>query len=208
MIDKVFLYISAALDLSPERALINRAVTEIPMTLGWKIMLSPAHGEPADLGAVAKADVHLLILGSDIRAPIGIEWLTARRAGRNPELFLQEGVNRTMAASEFIHYMDDHEAVWHTFKNQQELRKEALLFLSRHLLNESRYYSLSAKEQDELKEWQKELEAEKPKFINDTRGGAGEGGLIISVERYIPSEGVLIQPKQSINLEDDKPGPE
>ena len=72
----------SAADLEPERDLLAWAVTEVPVTLGWRIVQSPGGDEPADLETVAQADVHLLLLGSDIRAPIGQEWIAARRAGQ------------------------------------------------------------------------------------------------------------------------------
>ena len=69
MVDILHLYISAALDLEKERESLSRAVAEIPVTLGWRVIQSPLHGEPLDTDAIAQADVHILLLGSDIRAP-------------------------------------------------------------------------------------------------------------------------------------------
>lgn len=173
--------------------MISRAVAEIPTTLGWRIVQSPARGQPADLDAVIHVDIHILLFASDIRAPIGIEWVTSRRSGQKPELFLKDGISRTMAASEFLHYMVDHGAVWHNFTNSGDLRKHALFFLSDELLKRTTYYSMSAKEQEQLTSWQKDLETSKPKQTGDIRSGTGENSLIISIERYIPSEEVLIQ---------------
>ena len=82
MADQVNLYVSAAADLEHEREILGRAVTEIPVTLGWRIVQSPLRDDPVDLVAVVEADVHLVIMGGDIRAPIGREWMAARRAGR------------------------------------------------------------------------------------------------------------------------------
>ena len=89
MADRVLLYISAASDLALEREVLSRAITEIPTSLGWRITQTPIGDEPLDLEAAAQADLHLLILGGDIRAPVGVEWLAARRAGRIPTLFLK-----------------------------------------------------------------------------------------------------------------------
>ena len=42
MADTLKLYVSAANDLPDERELIGQMVTEIPVTLGWQINLTPA----------------------------------------------------------------------------------------------------------------------------------------------------------------------
>lgn len=73
MVDEILVYISATPDLQQEREIPGRAVTEIPVALGWRVVQSPSGDEPADLNAAARADVHTLLLGSDIRAPIGLE---------------------------------------------------------------------------------------------------------------------------------------
>ena len=98
MADTFLLYISAASDLEHERDILGRAVTEVPVTLAWRIVQTPLHGDPPDMQAVAQADLYLLLLGGDIRAPVGLEWQVARRAGRTPVLFLKQGAPRTPAA--------------------------------------------------------------------------------------------------------------
>ncbi|MDQ4076092.1 MAG: hypothetical protein M3220_07575, partial [Chloroflexota bacterium] len=106
MTEQVRLYISAASDLEGEREILGRAVTEIPVDLGWRIAQSPRRNDPVDEDAVVRADVHVLLLGSDIRAPVGLEWLAARRAGQQPLPFLKRDVRRTPAAMEFIRYIE------------------------------------------------------------------------------------------------------
>ncbi len=207
MVDKVLLYVSAALDLLEERDMISRAVAEIPTTLGWRIVQSPARGQPAHLEAVNRADVHILLFASDIRAPIGIEWVISRRSGRNPELFLKDGVSRTLAASEFLHYMEDYGAVWHSFKDSKDLRMQTLQFLSDQLIRRNAYYSITEKEQAQLESWRKDLETTEPKHFEDIRARTGEDSLIISVDRYIPSEGVLIQPPKEKGYKKYESGP-
>src|SRR3990170_3296483 len=74
MVDILHLYISAASDLDLERESLSRLVAEIPVTLGWRVIQSPIHGEMLNTNAITEADVHILLLGTDIRAPIGLEW--------------------------------------------------------------------------------------------------------------------------------------
>jgi hypothetical protein len=195
MADFFNLYISAATDLDRERDLLGRLITEIPVTLGWRIRQSPSHGEPPDLDAVAHADLQLLLLGSDIRAPIGLEWSVSRRAGRRPVLLLKEDTLRTPAAEEFIRYLGGVDA-WKVFKDSGDLRWQVLLLLAGNILDRAEYFTLSPKEYEGLKTWREELETAGKSTTEETRGGAGESSIILTTERYIPSEGVLIQPKR------------
>ena len=197
MADFFFLYISAATDLEHERDLLGRLVTEIPVTLGWHIRQSPSRGESPDLDAVGKADVHLLLLGSDIRAPMGWEWFVSRRAGRRPELLLKESTLRTPAAEEFVRYVGGLN-YWKPFKDSPDLRQQVLMLLASHILDRADHFTLSPEEYDHLKKWRDELELDstgKTK-IEGARSVAGESSIILTIERYIPSEGVLIQPKK------------
>jgi hypothetical protein len=73
MADRILLYISAASDLALEREVLSRAIVEIPTSLAWRIKQTPVGDEALDLEAVAVADVHLLLFGGDIRAPVGAE---------------------------------------------------------------------------------------------------------------------------------------
>lgn len=191
--NQIILYISAAADLEPERDLLARAVTEVPVTLGWRIVQSPGGDEPTDLEAVAQADVHLLLLGSDIRAPIGQEWIAARRAGRRPVLLLKQGILRTSAGQNFERFIAE-QATWQPFQDGAELRRLVLKLLAGHLLAGAATYGLSAAELASLQVWRAELEKAPETEEQEARGVASESGVVLTRERYVPSEGVLIQP--------------
>ena len=193
MVDILHLYISAATDLSQEREGLSRAVAEIPVTLGWRVIQSPAHGEAVDSAAVAQADYHILLLGSDIRAPVGLEWRLARHANRLPVAFLKQNMVRTMAALDFIRYIED-QTTWRKYKDIADLHYQALHLLAEHILTQATYYALKSAEIEKLTAWVGTLDAAKnePPVLH---GGIGESSVVISPERYIPSEGVLIQAK-------------
>jgi hypothetical protein len=190
--DQVYLYISAASDLRAEREILGRAVTEVPVPLGWRIVHSPAGDEPVDLEAVVQADLHLLLLGSDIRAPIGLEWQAARRAGREPVLYLQERVLRTPAAQDFVRFVAQ-QGTWRRFQGLADLRSRVLRLLTRHILEHAQRYALSPVEMIRLQSWRAELESAAGEVGEAARGGAGESGVLLSRERYVPSDGVLLQ---------------
>jgi len=194
MPDQVLLYISAAPDLTLEREVLGRATTEIPTTLGWRIKQTPSADERLDLEAVARADVHLLIMGSDIRAPVGAEWHAARRAGRVPTLFLKESINRTLAGTIFVRDLERH-ATWHPYDDAADLQRQVLLLLTEHLLERVAYYQIGPDEFQKLQAWRKQVETAEKKSPDQTRGGAGASSIILSPERFVPSEGKLVRAK-------------
>jgi hypothetical protein len=193
MPDELIVYISAAADLNPERSLLGRLIAEIPVTLGWRIFQTPLHGEPVDAGAVQAANVHLLLLGGDIRAPVGFEWHLARRSHRMPYLFLKQDVPRTPAANDFIRAIGE-QVTWRPFQGNPDLRHKVELLLGEHLLSHAKLYSIAGQEAERLKSWFKGLESRPEQAIDDVRGSTGEGGVIISPERFVPKEGVLLNP--------------
>ena len=91
----VIVYISAASDLMAEREALARMIAGLPVTLPWRIIQTSTGAEPLDLASLQAADLYFLVMGSDIRAPVGLEWLTARRAQRTVNAFLKQGIGRT-----------------------------------------------------------------------------------------------------------------
>jgi hypothetical protein len=195
MADRVLLYISAASDLASEREVLSRAITEIPTSLGWRITQTPVGDEPLALQAAAQADLHLLILGGDIRAPVGAEWLAARRAGRTPTLFLKDSAH-TLAARFFIRDLE-HYAVWRPFNDATDLRRQVLVLLVEHILDHAMHYQIAPDEFEKLRAWRKQLEAPEKKPADKTRGGAGASSVILSPERFVPTEGKLVGQAES-----------
>lgn len=120
MADRLLLYISAASDLRAEREVLGRAVTEVPVSLAWRVVHSPGGDEPVDVDAVSRADVHLLLLGGDIRAPVGLEWRYALLAGRKPVPFLKQDALRTPAGEHFLRFVRQR-AAWRPFRDPADL---------------------------------------------------------------------------------------
>lgn len=192
MVDIFRLYISAANDLEPERDLLGRIVTEIPTTLGWRIMQTPHVGEALNFEAIVHSDMHILLLGSDIRAPIGFEWLIARRAQRISHLFLKRDIPRTLAAQAFVREVQTI-ASWRLFSDISDLRHQVLMLITDHIINHLSYYELRESELLQLKTYRDELQSAETEHIEETRGGAGDSSVILSLERFTPSEGVLLK---------------
>jgi len=85
MASQLRVFVSAGPDLEPEREVIGQAIAKLPVPLGWVIKRTPHGNEPFTpaLEEVKTCDFYLLLLGSDIQAPVGWELRAAQRAGKN-----------------------------------------------------------------------------------------------------------------------------
>ncbi len=181
------IYISAASDLMSEREALARMIAALPVTLGWRIVQTPiADVEPLDLEALGSADLYFLVMGSDIRAPVGLEWLMARRVRGSAAAYLKRGVPRTPAAQVFI---NDRSMVWQTFGDVADLSSQVQGVLTEHLVRHAIQYALTP---DEIAA----LEALPASDTATDRAGRGEeaghSAVILSRERFEPSGGVVV----------------
>ena len=79
------LFVSAGPDLEAEQEAIGQAVAQIPVpSFGWTIGRTPRRGQAQFVAwdEIASVDFFVLLLGSDVRAPVGAELLAARRGKR------------------------------------------------------------------------------------------------------------------------------
>lgn len=181
------IYISAASDLMAEREALARMIAALPVTLVWHIVQTPlTEVDPLDLDALGAADLYFLVMGSDIRAPVGLEWLTARRVRASAVAYLKRGVPRTPAAQVFI---KDSGVVWRSFQDTADLNRQVRNVLVEHLLNNAIHYLLTPDEIAGLEA----LPTSDTAADQASRGEeAGHSAVILSRERYKPSEGVVI----------------
>ena len=184
------LYISAATDMEAEREILAQSVIAVPADVTWRIEQSPRRNDPYDHQAIAQAETHLLLLGGDIRAPVGLEWMVARQFGRLPLSFLKEGVSRTPAAEDFRRFIELHSS-WQPFVQHADLQLFVQQLLARKILDHAPVYGLSPAEIMHLQTWLSE-NALAPIQAGDTLGGAGESSLVFSKEHYEPSSGTLL----------------
>lgn len=180
----VTIYISASSELRMERDTVARTVAELPVTVVWHVVQTPVGAGPLDRDALQDADLHLLVLGSDIRAPVGLELQVVRRAGRPSVAFLKQDVARTPAGQVFI---KEAGVDWQPFGDVGDLRRQVRRVLARHLVRHASRYALSADEVDKLKAVLNETSADD---VEPEEGGAGDSAVILSRKRFRPSEGV------------------
>lgn len=182
----VIVYISAASDLMAEREALGRTIAALPVTLAWRVMQTPMAGEVLDLEALRAADLYLLVMGGDIRAPVGLEWYTARRGSKWSVAFLKEGIPRTPAGQAFLH---DARVDWQRFSDAADLSRQVQRVLAEHLVRHAERYALTPVELARLEE----LLAEDQEMERPEEGrGAGHSAVILSRERFVPSEGVIV----------------
>jgi hypothetical protein len=191
---RVKLFISAGPDLESEREAIGRALAQFPINLGWEIKRTPRSGQPPDLQAARGADVFLLLFGSDIQAPVGSEWMTARGAQRPCLAFLKQGTLHTPAGQEFSRYLAGEGRL---FRGTTELIRQILEALSTHILEHWQQVGLSGAEWEKLSNYRARLRGEKVDGESDSDGaepgGAGEGGVILAPGRDAPKGGVVVE---------------
>jgi hypothetical protein len=147
-----------------------------------------------DMDAIATADVHVVLMGGDIRAPVGLEWQLARQAGRMPAMFLRRDTLRTPAGQEFVRLVGQVQ-VWESYVGGAVLRSRVLTLLSDHILSHAVRYGMTADEIGRLHVW-REVQATSPKAVDkETRGGAGDSSLLLSRRRITMTGGVVVEPK-------------
>lgn len=194
MVDTIQLYISAANDLISERELIGQIVTELPVTLGWQISFSPV-GKNSDMEkSIIEADLHLFVFGEDIRAPIGYEWHLSRRMGRKPPFIIKENIPRTIAGRDFLKRISSYPKLL-SYNTLAEFRKLVLTQIGRHIMKHAEHYAIKALEFENISKFIEDLEEIEPNILDNV---TGEDSIILTRERFMPKNGVLIQ-----TLDDD-----
>jgi hypothetical protein len=192
MIPPFRLYISSGRDLRPERELIGTAIAEIPIDVGWRINYSPTGNEPLDLEVIGSSDLHFVLMGGDISAPVGLVHYFARRNGRRSTLLLKIGVNRTLAANAFIHFLEN-SGQWQPFSDRKSLRSIFLKTLTSRMVEMASRFRLTDAEVKKLLTWSAEINDQNGISEGEPGSGAGDSSVILSVERFHPSEGVLLE---------------
>ena len=183
----VTVYISAAADLMAEREALARMVAALPVTLAWHIAQTPVtDADSLDLEALKVADLHFLVMGSDIRAPVGLEWRIVSRAHQPSAAFLKRGILRTPAGEVFI---KEAGVAWQPFADAADLTRQVQRLLAEHLVSYALRYALTPEEVARLEALPT---ATAPAEESGRGKEAGHSAVILSRERFEPSEGVVV----------------
>ena len=191
MAEPVKLFVSAGPELEPEREAIGKALAHFPINLGWEIKRTPQYDEPVDLDAVRNCDFFVLLFASDIRAPVGLEWVSARRPDCVRLAFRKEGVLHTPAGREFAR---DHHSMWRSFTTGQDIARQLMERFTVSILERWQEFGISAQEWQSLSAYLAQLRGDKPGQEPESEpGGAGKGGVILAPGRDLPKGGVVVE---------------
>lgn len=182
----VIIYISAAPNLMTEREALARMIAELPVTLAWYIVQTPIEAEPIDRESLLAADLYFLVMGADILAPVGLELHTAQQANRPVTAFLRQGAAYTPAGEVFVRQVRLH---WRSFADATHLSQQVRRIIVEHLLRYAVQYALTPVEVQQLKSL---MTASTAKEQTSEGEGAGHSAVLLSRERYTPSEGVIV----------------
>lgn len=193
MAETLRIFVSATNDLEGERAVIGRALAELPIQIRAEIRRTPATGAKHDdiYEQIANCDRVYFLLGQDITAPAGAEWHLAIELERS--IFpLRSDVRLTPAAQQFAR---NSFAEWITFGSPASLAQIVMLDLIRILNHPKNRYGLTMSDLELLGlhgERLKKQAAQRATATAREPGGAEGGGVLLDNMRKEPVDGVPI----------------
>lgn len=171
MATRARLFVSGGPDQEPVREMLGRALAEIPVNVGWVIKRTP------DVDAAAESHLHVLFLGADIWAPVGLELWWAQRTEK-PILAYYADMRRTPAGQVF--YQEHAWLGWRRFSDLPHLRRLVLVDLGRFLLSNAERYGITLIEAERLRLLTSKLDTPESAAMPGKATGAGGGGVILA----------------------------
>ncbi|MEZ4862994.1 MAG: hypothetical protein R3C14_16870 [Caldilineaceae bacterium] len=190
MAETLRLFVSATKDLDQERAIIGRAVAELPVKIGIEIRRTPAAGAAYEdiYELIANCDRVYFLMGRDISAPAGAEWFIAWKLERSILPLRLLGAP-TPAAQDFARMLPPSE--WQGFRNGAELARIVTLDLIKILNHPTNRYGLTVTELELLNAHRHRLRATQPHPVAEP-GGAEGGGVLLDLGHREPIMGVAL----------------
>ncbi|MBM3190126.1 MAG: hypothetical protein FJZ90_15570 [Chloroflexi bacterium] len=172
------LYVSAAPEMDAECERLGQLLADTPRSIRWVIKRTPGPHENAnpDLGALAASQFYLILLGTDIVAPVGVELQAARRSGAHVFAYRNVEATPTPAASVFAR---DVQVAWQGYHSVQEFIQHFERALITQFVEGTPGYGLMLSDLEELSKRLQALEETSPEGAADERRGAGRGGVIL-----------------------------
>lgn len=197
MAETLRLFVSATKDLDAERAVIGRAVAELPVTIGIEIRRTPATGGSYEdiYELIANCDRVYFLMGHDISAPAGAEWFTAWKLERSMLALRLAGLP-TPAGQDFMRLLP---SGWQRFRNADELYRIVTLDLINILNHPTNRYGLTLTELELLNTHRQRLNQARQKAMLEP-GGAEGGGVLLDLGHREPLDGVALD---ELSLQDE-----
>lgn len=170
------LFVAATQDLEAQRAVIGRAVAELPVQLGIEIRRAPALLPTLDeiFEKIGNVDRVYFLLGNDITAPAGLEWNLAWRLERSV-LPLRCSRKPTPAAQEFARLSP---LPWQDFASDADLHRLIARDVARLLKHPANRYGITVPELERLERHLHRL-ARTSIAAGGEPGGAEGGGVLL-----------------------------
>ena len=196
MSETLRIFVSATSDLDAERAIIGRALAEMPVQIRAEIRRTPVEGAKYDdmWEQIGNVDRVYFLMGSDITAPAGAEWHLALQLERSLLPLRAAHTRLTPAGQEFIH--KNPFVRWQEFDSAAELAQLVTLDLVQILNHRTNRYGLSIAELETLQlhgeRLQKRAATHAARMAREP-GGAEGGGVIIDPLRSDGAEDLLLE---------------
>lgn len=180
MAAELSIYVSASSEMDAECELLGQMLASMARSLRWTIKRTPGPHELAnpDLDALRESHFYVILMGTDITAPIGVEWRAAREAGVTTYAFRNVERVASPAAAVFTHSI---EANWQPYHTPHEFVRRFERELVDRLLEGTPGFGLDLADLEQLSVRRRALEQEeKGQPEGEERRGAGGGGVILA----------------------------
>ena len=137
---------------------------------------SPFSEVEGSVQAAKAYDVHVILVGKDITAPIGVEWRTAREQRIHTSAYRSLQATPSPALSAFIRHADSE---WRGYDSPQAFASDLKQRLARQLIDGTPGYGLSLQEIEALALVLRDTNGDDHVASGEERRGAGRGGVIL-----------------------------
>lgn len=189
MAETLRLFVSATKDLEAERASIGRAIAQLPVQIGIEIRRTPVEGAPYEdiYELIANCDRVYFLMGRDITAPSGAEWLIAWKLERSVLPLRLAGLP-TLAGQDFVRLLPNG---WKPFRHTQDIAQIVTMDLIDLLNHSTNRYGLTVTELELLAGHRRRLNALSSAQPAEP-GGAEGGGVLLDLGHREPIDGVAL----------------
>ncbi|MGC9360551.1 MAG: hypothetical protein ACP5G7_09295 [Anaerolineae bacterium] len=177
MTTELTLYISAAQEMEAECEAVGQLLAGLLPSVRWTLHRTPTgrDNQNPDIRAIHESDLHLFILGTDIVAPMGVEWREAQQGDARLFLFRLMGHPLSPAASFFLHHTG---VQWRRFESAPDLVRRFERQLITELIAGTPGYGLGLEEIESLRDRLEQMPSQVEPDETGARG-AGQGGVIL-----------------------------
>jgi len=171
------IYISAAREQDIECEQIGRLLAEKLTSMRWRIRRTPLHGDlNPDRGVIRQCQFYVILLGTDLVAPMGVEWDIVAKSAAFIIGFRDISCSPSPSADYFARYAD---ISWQQYKKPEDFILAFERILLTQLIDGTPGYGLALEDIELVSAQLKAIEALTP-APQGTRQEAGQGGVILA----------------------------